>query len=300
MKVWVTGSGGMLARAVKILLAHNNIEYVGTDAEVDIGNAERVHEFVAAQQPSHIINCAADTRVDNAETDATTAYHVNAIGAGNLARAASEIAAHFVHFSTDYVFDGKGRQPYVEDAACAPQSAYARSKLRGDELVLTTMPQASNPRHTYIIRTSWLFGEGGNNFVATMVRLMKERENLRIVHDQVGRPTCTFDLAEAALVLAGMARNKVSCPSGIYHFANAGVASWYEFATEILAMGLRLGLPLVTQHIEPITTAEYTLPATRPAYSVLSTEKYEACTGRVPRCWHEALDDYLRALKELK
>ena len=288
----------MLARAFQNQLTTAGVEFVGTDRELDISAEEVVRGFAEDGQFSHIINCAAYTRVDDAETDTETADAVNVRGARNLAQAAKAIEASFVHFSTDYVFSGQAKEPYVESAQCAPQGVYAKTKRVGEQQVQLTLPNDDSRRRVQVIRTSWLFGEGGNNFVATMLRLMAEREQLRVVHDQVGRPTYTVDLAEAALVLAGIAPGTPACSSGFYHFANAGVTSWCDFSRSILAMGKELGFSMRALAIEPITTAEFPRPAPRPAYSVLSTSRYEKATGREPRHWRDALRQYLTNLKE--
>jgi dTDP-4-dehydrorhamnose reductase len=289
----------MLARAVTTKLTAAKIETVGTDLELDIGDALAVLEFAQRNRFSHVINCAAYTRVDDAETEIDACNRVNAAGPGNLARTATQIGASLVHFSTDYVFDGRGSEPYTEDTACAPVSTYGRSKQKGEELVLATLPrEPSEARRVHVIRTSWLFGEGGNNFVATMLKIMSDRESVKVVDDQFGRPTCTLDLAEAALCLAGIVPEVKPADSGIYHFANAGKTTWYGFARSILARSRELGFRMRTQSIQPVTTAEYPRPAPRPAYSVLSTGRYELATGRTPRSWETSLTDYLVRMRQ--
>ena len=298
MKVWVTGSRGMLARAVLAQLDRANLEHVGTDLELDIGDAGAVSEFAKSNRFSHVVNCAAYTRVDDAEGQIDLAHRVNAIGPGNLAETAAQIGASLVHFSTDYVFDGRASAPYVEDSLCAPDGAYGRTKLEGERLVLKQMPpDNSSGRRLHLIRTSWLYGEGGANFVATMLRLMAARDVLRVIADQIGRPTYTVDLAQAALCLAGIIPAAPAADSGIYHFANAVETSWHGFAQAILAQARELGFELRTHTIEAITTAEYPLPAPRPAYSVLCTSRYEAATRRKPRNWQDALAEYLQNIK---
>jgi dTDP-4-dehydrorhamnose reductase len=286
----------MLARAVQSQLTALGHDYRGTDTEVDITDARQVDAYLVEHEFTHIINCAAYTKVDAAETDVDAAERVNGLGPGNLARAAARHGANMVHISTDYVFDGHANSPYTESAACNPQGAYGTTKLHGEQQVLSTISRAS-AREVHVIRTSWLFGEGGNNFVSTMLRLMAERERLRVVHDQVGRPTYTADLADAALRLCGALASSVAAPSGVYHFANAGHVSWHEFASGILESAKALGFQTRTQVIDAITTAEYPLPAPRPAYSVLSTERYQQVTGQTPRDWRLALADYLRNVK---
>jgi dTDP-4-dehydrorhamnose reductase len=269
----------MLARAVAARLGTAGEEVIGTDLELDIADATAVLEFVEQHHFTHIVNCAAYTRVDEAETELEAARAVNAIGPSNLAHAAARTGAHLVHISTDYVFDGRSSEPYAEDAPCAPRTAYGRTKREGEELVAVA------------------FGEGGHNFVTTMLALMAEREVLRVVGDQHGRPTYTRDLAEAALGLAGIVPRGAPAESGFYHFANAGATTWHAFAEQILRVGRALGFSLRTHTIEPVSTAAFPRPAPRPAYSVLSTRRFEHALGRAPRSWQDALAEYLDNLR---
>lgn len=280
-KIWICGASGMLGSCFTRMLKERKSSFVANDRdEIDITDLESVSDFVRARQITHIINCAAYTQVDQAEVEQRQAYLVNAVGPHNLGIAARRHGARVLHFSTDYVFDGKGRTPYSEDDPCTPLGAYGMSKLAGEIKLL------DEHRHVCIIRTSWLFGYPGKNFVETMLRLMQEKEHLKVVFDQTGRPTYCNDLAGAALELLD--------EEGVFHFANSLETSWYQFAKEIHRQALGVGFPLKIKSLDPITTHEYPTIAQRPAYSTLSTKKIEEYLGYSPRSWQEALYDCLK------
>jgi dTDP-4-dehydrorhamnose reductase len=283
-KIWICGASGMLGSHFKRLLEQRKITFVANGShDIDITDLDTVSDFVRTQKISHIINCAAYTKVDQAEKEQKQAYLVNAVGPHHLGIAGRRHGARVLHFSTDYVFDGKGRKPYGEEHFCTPIGAYGMSKLAGEIKLL------DEHRHACVIRTSWLFGFPGKNFVETMLHLMSEKEQLRVVHDQIGRPTYCQDLAETALELLD--------EEGVFHFANAFETNWFQFAKEIHRQAQELSFPLKLITLEPILTREYPTLAQRPAYSTLSTKKIEERLGRLPRPWQEALNDYLINLK---
>ena len=243
---------------------------------LDISDQDAVRSAIAASTPDAVINCAAYTDVDGAESDPEAAYRVNGTAAGVLAAAAASAGAWLIHVSTDYVFDGSKRTPYLESDPTGPQSAYGASKLAGEAAIAHAAPKS----HT-IVRSSWLFGAGGHCFPATMLRLAGERDELTVVDDQVGCPTFTGHLAGALIELATAPER----PLGVAHIAAAGECSWYDFAVETLrradaATEIRRG-----------STAQLGRPAPRPAYSVLRTERGDS-VPRLPH-WHEGLSEYL-------
>jgi dTDP-4-dehydrorhamnose reductase len=269
MKLLVCGAGGMLGHDVVRAAADHEVTALAR-ADLDVTDAAAVRDAVAAARPDAVVNCAAWTDVDGAEEHEEDATRVNEDGARRVSAAAAEIGASVVYVSSDYVFDGTKDEPYVESDPTAPLSAYGRSKLAGE--VATA---GANPRH-FIVRSSWLFGSHGGNFVATMLRLGRERDELNVVHDQVGCPTWTGHLAEGLLgLVAGDAH-------GIHHLAGAGECSWCDFAREIFRQAN------VTCEVHPIGTDEYPRPARRPAYSVLRSTR-----GLALPPWQEGLAAYL-------
>jgi dTDP-4-dehydrorhamnose reductase len=257
MRILITGAGGMLGQDVaRAVLADGHEAISLPRASLDISDAGAVSAAVAAAAPDAVINCAAWTDVDGAETAEPAAHAVNGPGAGHVAAAAAGAGAWTVHVSSDYVFDGRKREPYLESDAVRPLSAYGRSKLAGEQAVAEAAPDA----HT-VVRSAWLFGAGGKCFPKTIQRLASERDQLSIVADQVGCPTFTGHLAPALVTLA------VRRPPGLLHVAAGDQCSWFGFAQAIVAAS---GLEC---DVRPIATEEYPVPATRPAYSVLRSER---------------------------
>jgi len=294
-RVALVGANGTLARAVR-RLAPAGWRVFGLDLpEFDVTDGDRVRAALDAIVPTLVINCAADTDVDGCEARESRALSIHRDGVAHLAAAALRHDAVLVHISTDFVFDGAKSTPYVEDDPPAPLSAYGRTKLAGERAAL-----ASGLRRCFVVRTSWLFGRGGRGFVPAIARLAGERDELRVVADQVGSPTYADDLAGALVELVGLARRapdpegRSSTPFGTYHVANRGACSRHELAEAIVAHP-RVRATARARTIVPVGSAEFPTAARRPAYSALSTARFEAATGRVLPTWQDALRRYLDA-----
>jgi len=248
-------------------------------ADLAIEDAQAVERVVTRERPDWIVNCAAYTQVDRAEAEPETAQRVNAIGPANLARAARQTGARLLQISTDYVFDGRAARPYREDDPVGPLNVYGRTKLAGEQAVRDILPQTH-----LIVRTQWLFGEGGPNFVATILRLARERPELKVVNDQHGCPTYAPDLAAALWKL-------IACDArGTVHCTNEGEATWFDVArAAIAAAGLKTA-------VEPCTTAEMPRPARRPPFSVLDCTRYHSIVGSSLRAWQPALVETINVL----
>jgi dTDP-4-dehydrorhamnose reductase len=282
-KILVTGAHGQLGMELNFLsslLETHNFVFV-SHADLDIADEAAVNTYVANGGFSAIINCAAYTAVDKAESEKELAYKVNATAAGNLAKVCRQHGARFIHFSTDFIFDGTHSLPYTEDEATAPLSVYGASKLEGEKLILQHNPDA------LIIRTSWVYSSFGHNFVKTILRLCRERDSLNVIFDQVGTPTYARDLAAAVLNML----NQPNWKPGIYNYSNEGVASWYDFAIAIRDLG---GL---TTRILPIETSQYPTPAVRPKYSVLNKKKIKEAFGLQIPYWRDSLAECIKLLK---
>jgi dTDP-4-dehydrorhamnose reductase len=274
MRLLVTGAGGMLGRAV--VEAAQRVGHdvrAATRGDLDVTDPVAVHHALAELRPHAVVNCAAYTDVDGAESDREIAAAVNGAGAGHVAAAAAEVGAFVVHVSTDYVFDGSKREPWLEDDPVGPLGAYGETKLAGERAVA-----AANPAHA-IVRTAWLFGAGGRNFVDTMLALGAEREEVSVVTDQVGCPTWTGHLGGALVELAERPRD-----IGIHHIAGAGACSWNELASEVFD---RAGIDC---RVLPTTAAAFPRPAPRPAYSVLGSQRR---TPIVLPAWQDGVAAYL-------
>jgi dTDP-4-dehydrorhamnose reductase len=271
MRYLITGAGGMLGQDLAATLAGRDVVAM-TRAELDITDLDSVR--VAVRGAGAVINAAAYTRVDDAESDEAAAFAINATGAGNVALAAAEVGAALVYYSTDYVFDGTATTPYQEHHPTHPVTAYGRSKAAGERLVLER-----GPERTFLLRTAYLYGEHGPNFTRTMLRLAADRETVSVVTDQVGQPTWTADVAAHTLALLDS-----DAAPGIYHATNSGSASWFEFARAIFETA-----GLDPERVLPTDSAHYVQRAPRPAYSVLGHAAWATAGLAEPRDWREAL-----------
>lgn len=290
MKVWILGGTGMLGQALCRVMSGAQLDFVATNKQTDVTQPHVLQAFAAAHPGiTHVINCAAYTQVDACQEHSALALAVNSDGPRHVGQVAQQLGAPALHVSSDYVFAGDATEPYVEMAPCAPLGIYGHTKRLGERGFVTS------GEDRYVVRTSWLFGQDGGNFVATMLRLMSQRKCIEVVADQVGRPTYCDDLAAALLGLMGLARPLPAAPPGIYHFANSGSTSWHGFAQAIWQHGRRAGRPLICEQVAAVPTSAYPTAARRPAYSVLSTDKAAQALRQAPRSWQEALDDYLRA-----
>ncbi len=289
-KVLLIGAKGQVGQELQVTLpCLGEVISIGRE-ELDLTNSEKIGQLIREIHPDYLVNAAAYTAVDKAETEPELAYSINATAPKIMAESAEKIQAKFLHISTDYVFDGRKNTPYLETDLTNPLGVYGQSKLRGEEEIKTVNSQA------IILRTAWVYGSyGKSNFVKTMLRLGKEREELKVVVDQLGSPTWAKDIATAITQLLINADN----PAGIYNFTNSGVASWFDLTKAIFEEAKISGIPLKIQRVIPITTAEYPTPAVRPAYSVLSSQKISQQLGYIPPYWRDSLKAMLNQLFNL-
>jgi dTDP-4-dehydrorhamnose reductase len=286
--VWLIGCKGMLGAEIFLLLEKSGLSFVGTDREIDITDAEALRQFAEKQPVGWIINCAAYTAVDKAEDDAENCRRLNTQGAANIAACARSIGARLIHISTDYVFDGSLPRPYREDDSTNPIGIYGLTKRDGELAVLENNPCS------YIIRTAWLYGRHGNNFVHTMLRLMNERDEVKVVDDQRGSPTWAFDLASAVLALIKMVDSGKNVSFGIYHYTNEGNITWFDFAKEIFRQGREQGRITKDCAVKPCTSAEFPAKVKRPAFSVLDKGKIKTALGINVPGWEKSLTEFLK------
>jgi len=289
-KVLLIGAKGQVGQELQLTLPQlGEVISIGRE-ELDLTNSEKISQLIREIHPDYLVNAAAYTAVDKAETEPDLAYYINATAPKIMAESAEKIQAKFLHISTDYVFDGRKNTPYLETDITNPLGVYGQSKLRGEEEIKNVNSNA------IILRTAWVYGSyGKSNFVKTMLRLGKEREELKVVVDQVGSPTWAKDIAAAITQLLINADN----PAGIYNFSNSGVASWFDLTKAIFEEAKISGIPLKIQRVIPITTAEYPTPAARPAYSVLSGQKISQQLGYISPYWRDSLKAMLNQLFNL-
>jgi dTDP-4-dehydrorhamnose reductase len=272
----VTGAGGQLGTHLTALLPADDVVAL-TRAQLDITSADAVDDAVRTARPDIVVNAAAYTAVDAAETDEDAAYAVNATGPQLLAAALARHGGRLIHVSTDYVFAGNADRPYEPTDPTGPRTAYGRTKLAGEQAALAALPDCC------VVRSAWIYGGPGANFVDTMIKLEQSRDTVDVVADQTGSPTWVRDLAGGVIALAG---SRVA--GQVLHYANAGTASWFDLAREVFR-----GVGADPARVRPVTSAEFVRPAPRPAWSVLSTAAWTACGLAAPRDWAAALHEYL-------
>jgi dTDP-4-dehydrorhamnose reductase len=286
-RILLTGADGQLGNELQQTLAPLGEVIALTRQELDLSQGEQIRQLVQQVRPSMIVNSAAYTAVDKAESEVELAQAVNGMAPKIMAEEAEKIGALLLQVSTDYVFDGQKNTPYLETDPTHPLSSYGKSKLAGEVGIQEVVTD-----NYLILRTAWVYGVyGKGNFVKTMLRLGQDREELRVVADQVGSPSWAKDIADA------IAQLLQSETTGIYHFTNSGVVSWYDFAIAIFEEARALGFPLKVQRVIPITTADYPTPAVRPAYSVLSGKKITETLGDYPPYWRDSLRKMLKQLQ---
>jgi dTDP-4-dehydrorhamnose reductase len=284
----VLGAGGQVGRALAEVLGVAGIAL--TRAQLDLLDRAGALQTLERIQPAAVINAAAYTAVDRAETEEVLAFRVNGEAPGYLARWCRDRDIPFVHFSTDYVFSGEGARPWTEADPPAPVSVYGRSKLEGERQI------AAAGGRWLIVRTSWVYDEQGGNFLTTILRLAAERETISVVNDQRGAPTYAPQLAGAVVTAFSEARNRPAFPSGIYHLCHAGETTWYEFACAIVAAARTAGRRLALRSVVPVTSAEYAAPARRPLNSRLSTAKAAGLLGVALPAWQSGLAECMQRI----
>ena len=291
MVVLVTGANGQLGQSIQFIAGnYPDIQFIFcSSSDLDITNKDNCEKVFSQSKPDFCINAAAYTAVDKAETETEKAHLINAVGAQNLAKVCKNFGTTLLHISTDFVFDGNKSIPYAEEDATNPQSVYGQTKLDGEKAIREVLD------NYFIIRTSWVYSQFGNNFMKTILRLAKERTSLGIVSDQIGTPTNAVDLAEAILKIVESQKSKTKKETtnaqhptpktqfGVYHFSNEGECSWYEFAKKIVETNN------INIDLQPIPTTSYPTPAQRPKYSVLDKSKIKIVFGIEIKSWEESL-----------
>jgi dTDP-4-dehydrorhamnose reductase len=287
--IWLIGCNGMLGQELSLVFDSKKLTYSKTDREVDITDPLSIENYCKNKNFKWIINCAAYTAVDKAQDNPDKCRKLNVLGAANVASLAKKLGAILIHISTDYVFNKKEKTPCLEDDTTNPSCVYGVSKLYGEIAVLENNPE------TFIIRTAWLFGKYGSNFVSTMLKLMNERNEINVVNDQYGSPTWTYSLSLVILKLIETVNNKSNIPFGIYHYTNEGAISWYDFAKEIYIQAKEFGMIKNECKISSCTSSDYITKAKRPEYSVLDKSKIKATLGISIPAWENTLKEYLKS-----
>jgi len=282
--IWLIGNMGMLGADIETELRNSEIEYISSDKEVDITDISSLRNFVKDKEITYIVNCAAYTAVDKAEDEKDLAFLLNGSGVLNIAIIAKEKDATLIHFSTDYVFNGKNKDGYIEDDKVDPQSVYGASKLEGETNILQTL------KKYYIFRISWLYGEFGPNFVKTMLRLFSERDELSIVADQYGSPTNTIEISK---VIKNIIIDNLE-NYGIYHYSNLGRITWFDFASKIYEIAKSENIIQSNVKLIPVTTDKYPTKAIRPKESYMLKDKFIQTFGNNIDMWDVTLENYLK------
>ncbi|MCW8856251.1 MAG: dTDP-4-dehydrorhamnose reductase [Kangiella sp.] len=287
MKILVTGANGQLGRETVLILRASSHDVVAlTRQELDLSKTDQIAECIASHRADWVINCAAYTQVDKAESEPELASLVNRDAAQAVAEGVHSYGGKLLHVSTDYVFDGTQSHAYSESDTTHPLGIYGKTKLEGEQATLKLMPDA------IILRTAWVYGIHGHNFVKTILRLIAERDELSVVDDQIGTPSWTADIAQAMLALIEKEAK------GIFHFTDEGVTSWFDFAVAIRETGKNQGFPIKAAKICPIPSKNYPTPAPRPAFTVLSKEKIRGILGYDIPHWQDSLQSMLKKLKD--
>ncbi|VAW65755.1 dTDP-4-dehydrorhamnose reductase [hydrothermal vent metagenome] len=287
MRFLITGASGQLGQEILLKLQSNRVNVIGLSShDIEFLKPDTVADIVASYKADWVINCAAYTDVDKAEEESEKAALINRDSARSVAEGVKSYGGRMAHISTDFVFNGKQGSPYDESDATSPLGKYGQSKYEGEKAVLEQLPDA------LILRTAWVYGIHGHNFVKVILRLASEKETLTVVDDQIGTPAWTADIADSLLSLINLEA------SGIYHFTNEGVASWYDFSIAIVAEAEKLGFPSKVKQIIAISTKDYPTPAVRPTYSVLSKIKIRQVLSKPIPYWRDSLCAMLKELKQ--
>ena len=292
MKILITGAQGQVGKELSAISINKGFDVVAAGrVDLDITETQIVEEYISQHQPDIVINAAAHTAVDKAESEQDLAFAINHNGAKNIALACSKLTIPLLHISTDYVFDGSQSDPYSENDAVSPLGVYGESKWQGEEVI------RKNLESHIILRVAWVFGAQGNNFVKTMLRLGKDRDELNVVADQFGGPSPAKNIAETLINLVEQYQKDKTLTWGTYHYCGKSKTTWYDFATEIFKLAFEIGLLDKKVKVNPITTAEYPTPAKRPSNSMLNCTKLKTTFGIDMPEWKDALKKVLTELK---